>query len=203
MIARPAVVCSRAATYTSGMGMRTLRSTVAVATLAIVLTACTASPAPDDDLKARVPSAVASPTSASARTPVDMGAGDTGPCSSAVPAYPGTAATDVEQLGGATLAVPFDRGPMTHAAGEAVLDDQGIPVAYRVAANDVLTTVGARFCVGEQWLYWVNYVRRDGDALFAGDTLNLDAHTILSVGDQNGVVHGNALPEGFVIPPQR
>ena len=39
--------------------------------------------------------------------------------------------------------------------------------------------------------------------LFAGDTLNLDAHTILSVGDQNGVVHNNALPEDFVIPPQR
>ncbi|WP_322411016.1 hypothetical protein [Microbacterium invictum] len=120
-----------------------------------------------------------------------------------MPAYPVADATEVEQLGGATLAVPFDRGSMPHAAGEAILDDRGVPVAYKVAANDVISTVGARFCLGEQWLHWVNYVRRDGDALFAGDILNLDAHTILSVGDQNGVVHNNPLPDGFVIPPQR
>ena len=128
---------------------------------------------------------------------------DPGPCEGAVPAYPLADQTEVEQLGGASLAVPVDRGPMPHAAGEAILDDQGVLVAYRVAPNDVISTIGARFCVGEQWLHWVNYVRRDGDALYAGDVLNLDAHTILSVGDQNGVVHDNALPEGFVIPPQR
>ncbi len=194
------------ATYTSGMGMRTLRGTVVVATMAFTLTACTASPAPDGDLGALDPSQkspTASSTPAPSTTSAGTRAGDTGPCSAAVPAYPGASATDVEQLGGATLAVPFDRGPMTHAAGEAVLDEHGIPVAYRVAANDVLSTVSARFCVGEKWLYWVNYVRRDGDALFAGDTLNLNAHTILSVGDQNGVVYDNALPEGFVIPPQK
>lgn len=186
------------------MGMRTLRGSVVVATLAFALTACTTSSPPDGDREAREPSrsGTASPTPAPSRTSAGTRVGDTGPCSTAVPAYPGATAADVEQLGGATLAVPFDRGPMAHATGEAVLDDQGVPAAYKVAANDVLSAVGARFCVGERWLHWVNYVRRDGDALFAGDTLNLDAHTILSVGDQNGVVYDNALPEGFVIPPQ-
>ncbi|WES63957.1 hypothetical protein P0L94_15995 [Microbacter sp. GSS18] len=111
--------------------------------------------------------------------------------------------SEVEQLGGVTLITPIDRGPMPHAAGDAILDAANVPVAYTVAQNDVISVIGARFCVGEQWLFWVNYVRRDGDALYAGDTLNLDAHTILSVGDQNGVVYDNALPEGFTIPPQR
>lgn len=57
---------------------------------------------------------------------------------------------------------------------------------------------------------WVDSVRRDDDALHVGDTLDLDTHTILSVvdqkngvGNQNGVVYDNALPDGFVIPPQR
>lgn len=109
----------------------------------------------------------------------------------------------VEQLGGATLAVPFDRGPMPHASGETITDADGIPVAYIVAENDVFSTVGARLCVGEQWLWWVNYARRDGEALYVGDTLNIDAHTIFSVGDQNGTVFDREFPEGFVLPPQR
>lgn len=109
----------------------------------------------------------------------------------------------VEQLGGATLAVPFDRGPMPHASGQTITDDAGVPVAYVVAENDVFSTVGARLCVGEQWLRWVNYARRDGEALYVGDTLNLDAHTVFSVGDQNGTVFEREFPEGFVLPPQR
>lgn len=110
---------------------------------------------------------------------------------------------EIEQLGGATLAVPFDRGPMPNASGETIVDATGVPVAYVVADNDVFSTVGARLCVGEQWLRWVNYARRDGEALYVGDTLNIDAHTILSVGDQNGSVSSNEFPEGFVLPPQR
>lgn len=109
----------------------------------------------------------------------------------------------VEQLGGATLAVPFDRGPMPHASGQTITDATGVPVAYIVADNDVFSTVGARLCVGEKWLRWVNYARRDGEALYVGDTLNIDAHTILSVGDQNGAVFDREFPEGFVLPPQR
>ena len=72
---------------------------------------------------------------------------DPGPCEGAVPAYPLADQTEVEQLGGASLAVPVDRGPMPHAAGEAILDDQGVPVAYRVAPNDVISTIEFTFLV--------------------------------------------------------
>ncbi|KDA07201.1 hypothetical protein DC31_00360 [Microbacterium sp. CH12i] len=187
------------------MNWRGLSSTAAVVAVGFALVACTAAPLPIEDAQTPRPtaSATSNPTPAPTLSPDIEPVADPGPCEGATPAYPIGDETEVEQLGGVSLAVPFDRGPMTHAAGEAILNDQGIPVAYTVADNDTISVVGARFCVGEQWLYWTNYVRRDGDALFVGDTLNLDAHTILSVGDQNGVVHDNALPEGFVIPPQR
>lgn len=187
------------------MRWRGLRGTAAVVSLASMLVACTASPPSDIDAQTPQPSPTetSAPSPTPAITPDVQPVDNSGPCAAAVPAYPVADETEVEQLGGATLALPFDRGAMPHAAGEAILNDQGVPVAYKVAENDVISTIGGRFCVGEQWLYWVNYVRRDGDVLFAGDTLNLDAHTILSVGDQNGVVHNNALPEDFVIPPQR
>ena len=52
------------------------------------------------------------------------------------------------------------------------------------------------------YLSAINGVRRQGALqLWAGDTLNLDAHTILTVGDQNGVVYDNA--PSSPIPPQR
>lgn len=177
--------------------------TVLATCLAVALTACTAPPPVDADAPAPTHGTtdVISPTPT---TTSDAGSvGDSGPCDAAVPALPVADGTEIEQLGGVTLAVPADRGPMLNAAGEAVFDDEGVPVAYRVAAGDVLSAVSARFCVEEVWLHWVNAVRRDGDALYAGDTLNLDAHTIFSIGDQNGVVHDNPLPEGFAIPPQR
>jgi hypothetical protein len=187
------------------MRWRGLSGTAAVVSLAVALVACTAPPPTGTDAQTpkHSPTASSAPRPTPAFTPDVQPVNDPGPCDAAVPAYPLADESAVEQLGGATLAVPFDRGSMPHASGEAILNDQGVPVAYQVAANDVISTVGARFCVGEQWLYWVNYVRRDGDALYAGDTLNLDAHTIFSVGDQNGAVHNNALPEGFVTPPQR
>lgn len=172
--------------------------------LVVLLAGCTAAPALPDAQPTRSSPPVASvPTPTATVTPEAEPVSDPGPCEAATPAYPIADDTEVEQLGGVMLAVPFDRGSMPHATGEAVLDEDGVPVAYKVADNDVISTIGARFCVGEQWLYWANYVRRDGDTLYVGDILNLDAHTILSVGDQNGIVRNNALPEGFVIPPQR
>ena len=100
--------------------------------------------------------------------------GDSDPCRAA--RFPEIVSDpdQIEQLGGATLAVPFDRGPTPNASGETVVDATGVPVAYIVAENDVFSTVGARLCVGEQWLRWVNFARRDGDALYVGDMLNLD-----------------------------
>lgn len=125
-----------------------------------------------------------------------------GPCKGTpyqIPADDG----EVEQLGGMTLLTPLDTGPRPFATGIPTLDANGMPVAYEVAANDSFEAISTRFCVSQIWLYWVNAVRRDGETLYAGDTLNLDAHTIFTVGDQNGFVRDNPLPAGFTIPPQR
>ncbi|MGZ0712569.1 hypothetical protein ACWPKO_29950 (plasmid) [Coraliomargarita sp. W4R53] len=185
------------------MKCRALSSIAATLSLAVFLMACTAGPPPNTDTTKQPSTATITPSPDTTSMPGGQSVDTPGPCDAAVPAYAVEDESEVEQIGGATLAVPFDRGPIPHAAGETIVNEQGMPVAYIVAENDVIETVGARLCVGEQWLYWVNYVRRDGDALYPGDTLNLDAHTIKSVGDQNGVVHSNPLPEGFVIPPQK
>lgn len=136
------------------------------------------------------------PASGESQTSTDV-------CEGAFPPYPVSDPSTDEQLGGASLAVPHDRGPMPNATGSVVADSNGTPVAYVVADNDVLGSISARLCVSEHWISWVNSVRRSGDAIFAGDTLNLDAHTIYSVGDQNGAVHNNSIPTGFKVPPQR
>lgn len=190
------------------MGMGRSGAVFAVCAVGLVMAGCTATPLatttaaeapatarPEITRAAQVP---AMPVETDFSTP-----GDPDPCRAA--RFPEILSdpTQVEQLGGATLAVPFDRGPMPHASGKTITDAAGTPVAYIVAANDVFSTVGARLCVGEQWLRWVNYARRDGDALYVGDTLNIDAHTILSVGDQNGAVFDREFPDGFVLPPQR
>jgi hypothetical protein len=93
-------------------------------------------------------------------------------------------------------AVPHDGGVTALASGEAILNGEGIPVAYHVASGDVFSTIAARFCLSEDWLLLINHAHRASDALYAGDTLNLDPHTIFSVGDQNGVVSHTSSPRG-------
>ena len=113
----------------------------------------------------------------------------------------------VEQLGGWTLIVPFDRGPLPYAGGTATVDEDGIPVAYTAVAGDNFESISARFCTNPMYLDIINSVRRtpayiSPQALYIGDTVNLDAHTIFTVGDQNGIAHSNELPD-MVFPPQR
>ncbi|WP_043501149.1 LysM peptidoglycan-binding domain-containing protein [Georgenia sp. SUBG003] len=76
-------------------------------------------------------------------------------------------------------------------------------MAYTVSAGDVGAFIAERFCVNLSYLIAINGVRRTGAThnLHPGDTLNLDAHTILSVGDERGVVLQNRPPSP--IPPQR
>lgn len=200
------------------MGMRRGEAALAVCVVGMIAAGCT--PTPPSAESPGAPSPESTPAAQASAMPspwftraaqvpawpieTDFSApGDSDPCRGA--RFPEIVSdpSQIEQLGGATLAVPFDRGPMPHASGETVVDAAGVPVAYIVAENDVFSTVGARLCVGEQWLRWVNYARRDGDALYVGDTLNIDAHTIFSVGDQNGAVFEREFPEGFVLPPQR
>jgi hypothetical protein len=145
----------------------------------------------------------AAPVAPASATPTEAPVITDGPCTGAaiqLPAQP----DDVEQLGGMTLLTPIDTGTRPYASGAARPNSAGAPVAYVVAENDNFDSIAARFCVGPIWLYWVNAARREGNGqtLFEGDTLNLDAHTIYSVGDQNGTVHDNDLPENFKIPPQ-
>ncbi len=173
---------------------------IGVGILVVMLSAC-APPAPlVDELRSdATPSAVPSVV----REPSAEPAAAAKPCDEATPSLPLRDLNSSEQVAGMTLAVPFDLGPVETARGEAVTDDAGVPVAYRVASGDALSTVAARFCLSEDWLLLINYVRREGGNLYPGDTLNLDPHTMFTVGDQNGEVFDRALPDGFVVPPQR
>lgn len=190
------------------MGARRTVALIGMGILAVTLSGCTAPP--PSEMQAVPPSAKATaspaaPTPAAPSSPVPSSAPavDTGPCAGSATARPVTDPAEPEQLGGKTLTYPIDRGLFETASGEAVLNADGTPVAYRVAPGDAFSTIAARFCVSEDWLQIVNHARRDNDALYAGDTLNLDPHTIYSVGDQNGVVADNAFPDWFTLPPQR
>jgi hypothetical protein len=97
--------------------------------------------------------------------------------------------------------ISVDSGPREHANGTVTVNDAGIPVVYIVGEDDWPIAIGERFCMNLAYLNVLNGVRRQGALqLWAGDTLNLDAHTILTVGDQNGVVYDNA--PSSPIPPQ-
>lgn len=114
------------------------------------------------------------------------------------------APTDSEQVTGWKLQIPVDGGSSAGATGLATADQRGVPVSYVVAPGDDVDAVADRFCVNVAYLSAINSVRREGflnGFLFAGDTINLDAHSITTVGDQNGEVLANPLPSP--IPPQR
>lgn len=75
-----------------------------------------------------------------------------------------------------------------------------------------MAAIAARFCIDHYpYLEWINAVRRGSTGtlfdigtgsmtLYAGDTINLDPHTITTVGDENGAVRQN--PIDFHIPAQ-
>lgn len=104
-----------------------------------------------------------------------------------------------------------DLGTMDGASGEVALNDDGSLASYVVAPGDTAYAIQQRFCMDGIMFEALNAVRRapgwlsGGDfpatALYAGDTLNLDPHTITSVGDENGEVYENT--PTFAIPEQR
>lgn len=186
------------------MGAQRVGTTIGIGILVVMLSACTAPPGPLID--AARPSSAAPTPVASAPATVESSAppvADLGPCGTVQPASPVGDPAEPEQLGGKTLPVVHDRGWFETAAGETAVDAAGTPVAYLVAPGDVFSTIAARFCMSEDTLQVLNHARRDNNGLYAGDTLNLDPHTIFSVGDQNGVVSDNTFPEWFTLPPQR
>ncbi len=62
------------------------------------------------------------------------------------------------------------------------MNHDGQPVAYLVVAGDTFASVAARFCIDSHYLDLLNQVRRVDSEVYAGDTINLDAYTITSVG---------------------
>jgi hypothetical protein len=120
---------------------------------------------------------------------------------------------DAVYVSGYALPELRDTGATEYAAGDALVNEDGTPASYVVASGDTLYGISERFCVQfPMYLEWINSVRRNGAwdwttgedgpfEIFPGDTLNLDAHTITSVGDERGVVYSHQ--SNFYIPPQR
>jgi hypothetical protein len=93
-----------------------------------------------------------------------------------------------------------DGGSREHARG-ATLEDDGELIAYTVAPDDIYEIVAERFDLPVTYLLNINAIRREGLELFAGDTLNLSAYRITSIGDQNGRVFDRQPPDPM--PAQR
>lgn len=108
---------------------------------------------------------------------------------------------DKPKISGERQQIAVDSGPRAGATGQALLDPDGTPVAYVVAADDIPDFISDRFCVGLAYLNNVNGHRRGGAmVLYAGDILNFDAETVTTVGDINGDVEDYSLPAP--LPPQ-
>jgi LysM repeat protein len=112
-----------------------------------------------------------------------------------------TSADVPEQVQRWALQIPVDSGPQEYAMGTTNLNSEGAPAIYVVASGDNSEFIAERFCINTGYLYAINAVRRGDQSLYVGDTVNLDAHTITSVGDQNGIVTSRPVPDP--IPPQR
>lgn len=108
---------------------------------------------------------------------------------------------DKPKISGGRQQIAVDSGPRVGATGQALLDPDGTPVAYVVAADDIPDFISDRFCVGLAYLNNVNGHRRGGAmVLYAGDILNFDAETVTTVGDINGDIEDYSLPAP--LPPQ-
>src|SRR6218665_3585290 len=92
-----------------------------------------------------------------------------------------------EMVGAFPLGNPVDAGARRYAEGDVEVDAAGTPIAYEGASGDIIDFVAERFGVAGTYLVTINQVRRGYTGnLYAGDTLNLDPHTIPSVGSING-----------------
>ena len=187
--------------------MARLSKSLCAALVVLALTACTAPNNEqidaDSSVAVETPVPTSTPTPIKTRNPCDVPMDyencviESGECHP----WEFTNPDDPEQIGGWKLQVAIDGGPREFAMGKAVLDSAGTPVAYLVAPGDVGGVVSERFCQNLAYLNAINGVRRMGAmTLYAGDTLNLDAHTILTVGDENGVVYEQPVPDPM--PPQ-
>jgi hypothetical protein len=113
-----------------------------------------------------------------------------------------TAPASADKVGMFTIETPSDAGGRQYAAGEVELDSAGAPIAYKVASGDIMDFVAERLGLDGIYLVTINQVRRGyTGSLYAGDILNLDPHTITSVGTINGEVLDEEAPSPM--PEQR
>lgn len=130
----------------------------------------------------------------------------------------GATATE-DMVGPYHVRIPIDLGPGPHAMGTVALDAEGHPARYTVAPDDEWGHVATRFGLSAVlpaegigadglntdtgYLTLINSVRRGASpwTLYIGDTVNLSAFTITSVGRVNGVSTSRPAPDP--LPPQR
>lgn len=103
-------------------------------------------------------------------------------------------------VAGAPIDPPVDSGATEGANGTANYVG-GSLLSYTVAADDIYEKIAHRFGLDMAYLFSLNGARRQGVDLWIGDTINLSAFHIESIGDENGVVYNN--PPPVPIPPQR
>jgi hypothetical protein len=175
--------------------------------LALGLAGCVPAPNSTDLSQAGPPTTSATPTAAPSSdehqaTSTDSPTATDG-CGSPILYEPWSADTPLHAtLGGNRLRIPVDLGARANASGEAMLDDEGRPVAYVVAPDDLWADVADRFCLHPDYINALNQVRRNGAfELYVGDTLNLSPYTVTTVGSENGEVFDNPAPDP--LPTQR
>lgn len=169
---------------------RAASALVAGTLLALTLAGC------DADSTPSAPSAL---PPASSATPSEGWAAPSDLAPSDVPSEE-PQATGVGRVGNWPIMVPADGGAVPGADGPVIVDNDGVPQAYEVVSGDNMELISRRFGLEYGYLIAINQVRRDSLEVFVGDTLNLDATRITSLGDQNGQVYKNHSP--YPIPPQ-
>lgn len=104
-----------------------------------------------------------------------------------------------------------DSGPIRGANGQTNLDGSSRPASYVVAEGDTLGAIAERFCTGmnPEVIEWLNVIRWDtgyssgGNTPMRpqpGDVINLNPHTIATVGAARGAPRAYHAP--FTIPGQ-
>jgi hypothetical protein len=105
-----------------------------------------------------------------------------------------------ETIGSAPAYFAVDNGRMPHARGVTHFSKSGVPLSYTVVTGDTEIAIAARFGLPSfEQLFQDNFVRRcplangDPSQLFVGDIVNLDPHTITTVGSEHGRACRSAL----------
>ncbi|TPW73058.1 hypothetical protein FJ658_07365 [Schumannella sp. 10F1B-5-1] len=109
-----------------------------------------------------------------------------------------------DRIGSYAVRLPVDAGSREYATGAVTLDSAGRPASYTVASGDLVDYIAERFGFPDfGYLNTLNRVRRGGYPwpIYPGDTLNLSAYTVTTVGDIQGVVRNEAPPSP--LPQQR